>query len=96
MTEELFEWPGLHGGRALSHLLIYWAGDEVPVCVLGRFDGDTGTGPSIAPDVLATALAERLGRDDFRLIAWSPREGEHPFAEVTLTRFNRKASPTAS
>jgi hypothetical protein len=87
VNEELFEWEALNGIRALAHLLTYRGGAvAVPVCVVGSFDGDLLSLPSSMPEILATALGERLGRDDFRLVLWSPRDGRYPFCELELSR----------
>lgn len=86
VNEELFEWEALRGVRALAHLLIYWGADEAPVCVVGSFDGALGSLPSNAPEILASAVGDRLGRDDFRLVVWYPREDQYPFAELELSR----------
>jgi hypothetical protein len=86
VNEELFEWEALNGIRALVHLLTYRGAVAVPVCVVGSFDGDLLGLPSSMPEILATALGDRLGRDDFRLVLWSPRDGRYPFCELDLSR----------
>ena len=93
MNEDLLEWEGLNGMRSLSHLLTYFGAGDVPVCVVGSFDDAIGTPPSAGAEVLAAAVAERLAGDDFRLIAWYPRDGKHPFVEVTLIRVEPRTTP---
>jgi hypothetical protein len=84
MSEELFEWQGMRNIRVLAHLLIYWGADEVPVCVVGTFDGAAGSASS-SPEIVSTAVAARLDRDAFRLFSWDPRDGRQPFCEITVT-----------
>ncbi len=86
VNEELFEWEARHGIRALAHLLTYWGAGEVPVCVVGSFDDGLGSMASNTPEILATAVGDRLGRDDFRLVVWYPRDEPHPFRELELAR----------
>jgi hypothetical protein len=86
VNEELSEWEALHGIRALAHLLIYWGADDVPVCLVGSFDGTFGSLPSNAPEILATAVGDRLGRDDFRLVVWHPPDDRYPFRKLELSR----------
>ena len=85
MNEELLEYQGLHGMRPLCHLLIYRSGSKPVVCVAGNFDGGLGTSTTTAIEIIATALATRIGQEDFRLIEWYPHHrGQPPFSEVTL------------
>jgi hypothetical protein len=86
VNEDLFEWEPLSGLRALAHLLIYRIAGAAPVCLVGSLDGEMGSLPSQMPEILATAVADRLGRDDFRLVVWYPREARYPFRELELSR----------
>src|SRR5437588_6863077 len=87
MNDELLEYEGPHGTRALCHLLIFLCAEKPPVCVVGNFDGGLGSSTTNAIQVVATRVAERIHRDDFRLIEcyphWSP--SHHRYSEVTLT-----------
>jgi hypothetical protein len=84
--DELLEYPGFHGTRALCHLRIYEACGKVPVCIVGNFDGGLGTSTTNAIEVVATCVAERLGSGEFRPIEWYPSWYSAPFSEATLER----------
>jgi hypothetical protein len=85
MNEELLEYEGLHGMRSLCHLLIYRSGSKPVVCVAGNFDGGLGASTTDAIEIVATAVAARIGQEDFRLVEWYPHHGgQPPFSEVTL------------
>ena len=68
VNEDLLEWEGRNGMRSLSLLLMYFGAGDVPACVVGSFDDGIGTPLSAGAEVLAAAVAGRLGRDDFRLM----------------------------
>lgn len=84
--EDLLEYQGLHGTRALCHLLVYECAGKPPVCLVGNFDGGLGTSTTNAIEIVATAVADRIGRDAFRLVEWYPHGYRLPFSEVALTR----------
>lgn len=93
IVEELLEYEGFHGSRALCHLLVLVGAAGARVCVLGNFDGAPWCSTTNAAEAVATAAAERLGRDDFRVIEWFPRDHPNPFSEVTLDRVPARAVP---
>jgi len=86
VNEDLLGYEGRHGSRALCHLVIHWGAGDVPVCLVGNFDGGLGTSTTNAIQVVATAIAERIGRNDFRLIEWYPHwsQSQERFSEVVL------------
>jgi hypothetical protein len=65
VNEDLLEYEGLSGMRAVCHLLWYRSDTGPLVCLVGNFYGGFGTFTTNAIEVVATAIAERLHRDDF-------------------------------
>jgi hypothetical protein len=92
IVEELLEYEGLRGSRALCHLLVL-VGNGARVCVLGNFDDAPWCTTTNAAEAVATGAAERLGRDDFRVIECFPRDHPYPFSEVTLDRVPARTVP---
>ena len=83
--DELLEYEGAHGTRSACHALWYWDGKGPPVCLVGNFDDAVGSSTTNAIESVATAVAARFGRDDFRLIEWFPRDSGRRYSEATLT-----------
>jgi hypothetical protein len=83
-NEELLECEGEHGMRCLCHLFRYVAGLRPLVCIVGNFDGAFATSTTTAIEVVATAVACRVGQSAFRLIEWYPHDAARRFSEVTL------------
>ena len=83
--DELLEYEGAHGTRSACHVLWYGAGEGPSVCLVGNFDDAVGSSTANAIESVATVVAARFGRDDFRLIEWFPRDSGRRFSEVTLT-----------
>jgi hypothetical protein len=86
MNEHLVEFDALSGMRSLCHLLIYGFADGPWVCVVGNFEDAGVIGTSTPIEMVATAVADRIGKDEFRLIQWFPHLPEPRFIEVELTR----------
>ena len=82
--DELLEYDAAHGSRSACHVLWYWDGEGLPVCLVGNFDDALGSSTTNAIESVATAVAARFSHR-FRLIEWYPRDGERRFSEVTLT-----------
>lgn len=86
INDDLLEFEGHNGIRSLCHLLVFYlAADGPRVCVLGNFDQPVGAQTTNAIEAAATAVADWLGQDDFRLFEWYPHRPGEPFSEVTLT-----------
>ncbi len=86
-NDDLLEFDAQNGLRGLCHLLIFIASGNCPVCVLGNFEGPVGPATGGAIESVATAVSDRLGGEDFRLIEWYPHtaQTQHRFTEVRLT-----------
>jgi hypothetical protein len=85
--DEVLEYSGFHGTRALCHLRVYETYRELPVCIVGNFDGGLGTSTTNAIETVATRVAEQIDSDEFRLIEWYPH-GYYAqgFSEAILER----------
>ncbi len=94
-NEDLLEFEAQHGMRGLCHLLIFVAGESQPVCVVGNFENHVGPATGSVIESVATSVADRLGRQQFRLIEWYPHwpQSHHTFAEVILTPVPETAIP---
>lgn len=74
----------MHGIRSACHLLVYGCGTDPLVCIVGNFDGGLGSPTTNGIEVVATAVAARVGRKAFRLLEWHPHDAARRFSEVTL------------
>jgi hypothetical protein len=98
INEDLLQYEGPNGTRAVCHLLMYGGGRGRFVSVVGNFDGHLGASTTNAIELVATAVAARLGREDFQLIEWYPHDGGQPFSDVVVRtagfagRFGRRAN----
>jgi hypothetical protein len=87
INDDRLEFEGHNGIRSLCHLIVFYlAGGGPRVCVVGNFDSPVGAQTTNAIESAATAVADWLGQDDFRLFEWYPHRPGEPFSEVTLRR----------
>lgn len=83
--ERLLEYPGFTNTRAFCHLRGYTAQEKPTICIVGNFDDPLGTSTGLAVEVVATAVADTIHSDDFRLIHWYPHSiARIPFRESPL------------
>lgn len=83
--DRLLEYPGFTNTRAFCHLRGYTAQEKPTICIVGNFDDPLVTSTGLAVEVVATAIADTIHSDDFRLIHWYPHSiARIPFRESPL------------